>query len=66
MQIDLGGNSQELFGAEGDFTGSTILCADDSLVLVEILTESGDSGKVFLYRPESGETVQITTPAMPQ
>ncbi len=66
MQLDLGGSSQELFSAEGDFTGSMILCADDSLVLVETLNGSGDSGTVFLYRPESGETVQITRPAMPQ
>ena len=66
MQLDIGGSSQELFSAEGDFYGSTILCADDSLVLVEVLNGSGDSGTVFLYRPESGETVQITTPAMPQ
>ncbi len=66
MQLDIGGSSQELFSAEGDFTGSTILCADDSLVLVETRIGSGDSGTVFLYRPESGETVQITTPAMPQ
>ncbi len=66
MQLDIGGKSQELFSAEGDFHGSTILCADDSLVLVETLNGSGDFGTVFLYRPESGETVQITTPAMPQ
>lgn len=66
MQIDLGGSSQELFSAEGDFSSSTILCADDSLVLVETVNGSGGPGTVFLYRPESGETIQITTPAMPQ
>ncbi|MBR6419807.1 MAG: hypothetical protein IKS42_05710 [Oscillospiraceae bacterium] len=68
MQLDIGGKSQELFSAEGDFalSGASLLCADDSLVLVETLTESGDAGPKFLCFPESGETLQITVPAMPQ
>lgn len=66
MQLDIGGSSQELFSAEGDFSGSMILCADDSLVLVETHNGSGDAGPRFLCFPESGETLQITVPAMPQ